>query len=548
MEQKTEEQAGFTLIRNHRLNKGLRFSSEERQALGVEGYFPEAIFTLEQQVDRVVSRVRALSTPLEKYVYLQSIQDADEDLYFATLISNVQEFMPIVYTPVVGAACQEFSHIYRQTPRGLYLHLGMRGRVREVLGNWHLKDKVKAIVFTDGERILGLGDQGVNGMGIPIGKLALYTACAGVHPEFCLPVHLDVGTNNQGNLEDPLYMGIRAPRVQGEEYDAFVGEFMEAAMEIFGETTMLQFEDFGNTNAFRLLTQWADRACTFNDDIQGTASVILGGLISSVKLTGTELKDHTFLFSGAGEAGVGIAELIAQFIVLYNEGMSIEQARSKIFLVDSRGLVVKEREASLQHHKLPFAHDVPSASTLMDAINQLQPTALIGVSAQPGIFTQEVCERMAELSEAPLIFALSNPTSKAECTAEQAYEWTQGRCIFASGSPFDPVTVNGMQKIPGQGNNAYIFPGVGLGVVAVGVSRINDEDMVVAAETLARQVTQDRLDVGCLYPPLSEIREVSVHIAAAIAELAYKRGTATLQPKPDDLLAYCRSQQYNPLS
>lgn len=395
-----------------------------------------------------MEQVRNKTSAMEKYLYLHTLLDTNEALYYRMLIQHTAELMPIVYTPTVGQACIEFSQVYRQTPRGLYITLNDIGKVSSILDNWPQKD-IRAIVFTDGERILGLGDLGINGMGIPMGKLALYTACAGVDPKYCLPVTLDVGTNNPEFLNDPYYIGVRQKRERGETYDQLVNEFMSAAKTKYGDSVLLQFEDFGNTNAFRLLKMYRETHCTFNDDIQGTASVVLAGLLAGVPLSGKPISDHKFLFLGAGEAGTGIADLISLGIHRA-AGIPIEEARKQIWLVDSKGLVVNSRRAKLQHHKLLYAHDAPECVTLIEAVRTLKPTALIGVCTIPKTFTKEVCELMADLNESPIIFALSNPTSKAECTAEEAYTWTQGRCVFASGSPFDPVELDGKCYVPGQ--------------------------------------------------------------------------------------------------
>jgi malate dehydrogenase (oxaloacetate-decarboxylating)(NADP+) len=428
----------------------------------------------------------------------------------------------------------------------MYFSLEDAGMIREILDNW-FTSKVTTIVMTDGERILGLGDQGVNGMGIPIGKLALYTACGGIDPAHVLPVHIDVGTNNEKLLNDPYYLGLKRHRARGQAYDDLIAEFFDAAKDKFGENVMIQFEDFGNLNAFRLLKQWQDRACTFNDDIQGTAAVALAGLLTSIRLTGKELTDHTFLFAGAGEAATGIAELIA-FAISEGSHISIEEARSNIYLVDSKGLVTKSRLAGLQHHKVNFAHDAEACPDLLSAVKLVKPSALIGASAIPNLFTKEICEEMEHSNETPIIFALSNPTSKAECTARQAYEWTNGKAIFSSGSPFDPVEMeDGRRFAPGQGNNAYIFPGVGLGVVAAGSKRITDDDMLLAAKTLASLVTDEQLKVGCVYPPLCEIRNVSKNIAIKVALRAHDSGLATKE-MPDDMEELVESLMYDPFA
>lgn len=428
----------------------------------------------------------------------------------------------------------------------MYFSLEDAGMIREILDNW-FTSQVTTIVVTDGERILGLGDQGVNGMGIPIGKLALYTACGGIDPARVLPVHIDVGTNNEALLKDPYYLGLKRHRERGQVYDDLIAEFFEAAKDKFGEDVMIQFEDFGNVNAFRLLRQWENKACTFNDDIQGTASVALAGLLASMRLTGTELIDQTFLFAGAGEAGTGIAELIA-FAIAEQSHVSIDEARSKIFLVDSKGLVTKAQLEGMRHHKVNFAHEADECPDLLSAVKYIRPSALIGASAIPNLFTKEICEEMVRNNEQPIVFALSNPTSKAECTARQAYEWTNGKAIFCSGSPFDPVELeDGRRFVPGQGNNAYIFPGVGLGVIAAGSRRITDHDMLLAAKTLASLATDEQLKMGCAYPPLDEIRTVSKKIAVKIALRAHDTGLAT-KAMPDDMEELVVSLMYDPFS
>ncbi|KAJ0410230.1 hypothetical protein P43SY_002562 [Pythium insidiosum] len=535
--------SGFYAMRTPGVNKGLAFSMNERQDLNVRGLVPAGVFSIELETQRALMQLRKKSTPLEKYIFMQTMQDTNEAVYYRLLIDHTAELMPIVYTPTVGQACLEFSHIYRQTPRGLYISIQDIGKVAEILDVWPEKD-IRAIVFTDGERILGLGDLGVNGMGIPIGKLALYTACAGVPPHMCLPVVLDCGTNNDQFLADPFYMGLRQKREQGPKFEQLVDEFMNAAKAKYGPQVLLQFEDFGNTTAFHLLRKYENTHSTFNDDIQGTASVVLAGLLAAVPLSGRPLSQHTFLFMGAGEAGTGIADLIARAIV-HETGKTLEQAREQIWLVDSRGLVVQSRKSSLQHHKLMYAHDAPECKTLEEAVDRIKPTALIGVCTIPKTFSRSVCEKMAKINERPIIFALSNPTSKAECTAEEAYAFTDGKCIFASGSPFDPVEYKGQRFVPGQGNNSYIFPGVGLACVGVGLTHVDDEIMIIAAETLARLVTPQDLETGCVYPPLSSIRTVSLEIATAVADYGYKQGYATL-PRPNDLKEYLRSFMYNP--
>ncbi len=530
---------GVDLLHDPKLNKGTAFTEEERDKLALRGLLPPRIFTGEEQSKRILENFHNKTDDLEKYIYMVALQDRNETLFYRTVIDNVEEIMPIIYTPVVGKACQLFGHIWRR-PRGLYLTLNDKGRIAEVLRNWPMK-KVGIIVVTDGERILGLGDLGANGMGIPIGKLALYTACAGVHPSLCLPITIDVGTNNEELLNDPLYIGLLQTRLRGEVYDELIDEFIWAVQDVF-PGALIQFEDFSNQNAFRLLRKYQDQVCTFNDDIQGTASVTLAGIYSAIRITGQKLTDQKILFQGAGEAGVGIANLIVS--ALEAEGMSHDEAKRKCWLVDSKGLVVKSRD-NLQDHKLTYAHDHKRVSSLISAMETLKPTILIGVSGQPQTFTQPIVEAMGKINKQPVIFALSNPTSKAECTAEQAYSWTNGRAIFASGSPFDPVTLNGKTYVPGQGNNAYVFPGVGLGIIESGARHVTNEMFFAAAKALAKEVSEDDLAKGSVYPPLPQIRDVSAVIASVVAEVAYERGLATVE-RPDDLLDYMKSRQYQP--
>jgi malate dehydrogenase (oxaloacetate-decarboxylating)(NADP+) len=414
--------------------------------------------------------------------------------------------------------------------------------VKDILRNWPYHD-VRAIVVTDGERILGLGDLGASGMGIPVGKLSLYTACAGVHPATTLPVTIDVGTENTKLLEDPLYLGLRRRRVRGQEYDDLIEEFVTAATELW-PGVLVQFEDFGNKNAFRLLEKYRDRICTFNDDIQGTAAVTLAGLMSAMRVTGGELRKQTFLFLGAGEAGVGIADLIVSTLV--DAGIPRAHAVRQCWLVDSTGLVVKSR-TGLAAHKIAYAHDAPPAADLLSAIKALKPTALIGVSGQAGSFTRETLETMAKLNERPIIFALSNPTANAECTAEEAYKWTSNRAIFASGSPFPPVLIDGHQHVPGQANNAYVFPGIALGVIVSRASRVTNEMFATAARTLADMASGEARAKGLLFPPLSSIREISVKIATAVARTAIERGVAGIPASSAEKMeSLVREQVFEP--
>jgi malate dehydrogenase (oxaloacetate-decarboxylating)(NADP+) len=531
-------QRGVMLLRDPLLNKGTAFSEGERDTLGLRGLLPAHVLTIEEQAMRIMNNLRRMPDDLEKYVVLNALHDRNETLFFHVVCNNIEEIQPLIYTPTVGLACQRFGHIF-QRPRGLFISANDRGRIVQLMRNW--PHPAKLIVVTDGERILGLGDLGANGMGIPVGKLSLYSACAGVHPKLCLPVMLDVGTRNAELLNDPYYVGLRQRRLRGAEYDALIDEFIGAAYEVF-PGVLIQFEDFANHAAFRLLHKYRDSICTFNDDIQGTAAVALAGIFSALRITGGKLTDQKLLFLGAGEAATGIADLVVSAMVA--EGCPEPEARRRNWLVDSRGLVVKGR-TDLAEHKVAYAHDHRPMGDFLTAIRSLKPTAIIGVAAVAGTFTDEVLQTMAELNARPIIFALSNPTSKAECTAEEAYRYTSGRALFACGSPYDPVTLDGRTFVPRQGNNSYIFPGVGLGAIASGARRITDEMFMRAAHVLAKLVSQSDLERGSLYPALPRIREVSAHIAAEVAEVAYRRGLAT-GGAPNDVLAHVQSHMYEP--
>jgi len=530
---------GVKLLHDPIRNKGTAFTADERKLLGLRGLLPPRVSTEDLQVRRIMENLRAKNTDLERYILLSALQDRNENLFYRVVMDHLKELMPIIYTPTVGEACQKFGHIFRR-PRGLYLSAEDEGDLARIMDNWPHKD-VRVIVVTDGERILGLGDLGADGMGIPIGKLSLYTACAGIHPTQCLPITLDVGTENKELLGDPLYIGLPRHRLRGEEYDAFIEEFVSAVQQKFPRA-VLQFEDFANQNAFRLLRTYRDRLTTFNDDIQGTASVTLAGLISALRITRQELKDQRVLFYGAGEAGIGIGDLLTSALVA--DGMPLDDARKRSWFMDSKGLVVASREG-LADHKQRYAHEGVFTPDLVEAINQIRPTAIIGVSGQPGTFTRAAVERMAALNERPIVFALSNPTSKSECTARQAYNWSKGQCVFASGSPFDVVEYGGRTFVPGQANNAYIFPGLGLGLIVSGATRVPDELFAVAAKALADIVSEHDLGLGRIFPSLARIREVSAHIATAVAERVYELGLESVD-RPEDLNQAVLDSMYQP--
>ena len=531
---------GVKLLHDPVRNKGTAFTDAERDLLGLRGLLPPRVCSALDQEQRMLEILRNKDSDLERYIALIALQDRNETLFYRVLVNHIEATMPLIYTPTVGKACQRFSHIYRRS-RGLYISLNERGRVRATLDNWPHRDP-RIIVVTDGERILGLGDLGAAGMGIPVGKLSLYTACAGIHPTQCLPVTLDVGTNNEDLLNDPLYLGLERRRERGAAYDELLEEFVEAVQEVFPRA-LIQLEDFGNRNAFRLLERYRDRVCLFDDDIQGTGAVALAGLLGALRISGGELGRQRILFHGAGQAGIGIATTIVAAMV--ESGLDRQQALANCFLFDSQGLVVADRR-DIPQQKQPFAHDLPASDDFAAAVEALQPTAIIGCAGQAGVFDEQVVTRMAAANDRPIVFALSNPTANSECSAQQAYQWSEGRAIFASGSPFDPVRLGGETLVPGQGNNAYIFPGVGLGAIASQATRVTDEMFLAAARVLAAQVSQDDLALGRVYPSLERIREVSALVAAEVAAIAYRQGL-TQRPQPEDILADVRAQMYEPV-
>ncbi|MDB3935927.1 NAD-dependent malic enzyme, partial [Granulosicoccus sp.] len=515
------------VINDGALNKSTAFTRDEREELGLRGLLPYVESTQQQQMTRALQNMRRKKSDIEKYIFLTALQTRNERLYYRTVIENIEEIMPLIYTPTVGQACKEFAHIFRQ-PRGFYITPDDRGEIRRMLDNWS-GDDVRVVVITDGQRILGLGDLGANGMGIPIGKLALYVGCAGIHPQHCLPVMFDVGTNNEEVLNDPLYLGYPHNRLEGEEYEALMAEFVEAVQDKY-PGALIQFEDFLTPNAYKLMEEYRGKVLSFNDDIQGTAAVTLAGVYASTKISGHDFKDLRIMFLGAGSAATGIGDLMVA--AFKEQGLSDKQAIEKLWFVDLEGLVVESR-TDLMPHNERYAHDHEPLG-FIDAINKIKPHVLIGATGAPGTFSKEVIEAMTALNDRPAIFALSNPTSRAECTAEQAYEWSQGKAVFTSGSPFGPVEHQGKTLKPGQGNNAYIFPGIGLGALACRASTISDEMFLASARSLANMVSDENLESATLYPPLTDIREASLNIATALAEKAYEQGLAQA-PKPENL-------------
>jgi malate dehydrogenase (oxaloacetate-decarboxylating)(NADP+) len=530
---------GASLLRDAHFNKSAAFTEAEREALGLVGLVPEGIDSEDSQIQRVLMQLAQKPSPLEKYIYLSQLQDTDETLFYRLLMSEPARFLPLVYTPTVGDACLEFSHVM-QRPRGLYVSIRRKGRVREVLRNWPERD-VRFIVVTSGERILGLGDLGANGMGIPIGKLILYTACAGVPPQITLPVMMDCGSNNETLLRDPLYLGLRQTRPAAPQLDEFVEEFVTAVQEEF-PNCCVQFEDWARNDAFRLLARYRDRICCFNDDIQGTGAAVLAGILSALHITGGKLREQTFLFLGAGAAGIGITQILTQ--VMTAEGLSPEEARARMWLFNRNGLLESTRR-DLADYQRPYAHPHAPSRDFVAAIESIRPTVIIGVSTAARAFDARVIEAMTRINQRPIIFALSNPTSRSECSAEDAYSWSEGRAVFASGSPFPPVQYGNRMLVPGQCNNVYIFPAIGLAVYATQAVRVTDEMFIVAAQAVAEQVTAVELATGLIYPLQSAILKTEVHAAVRVAEVIFARGLAGVK-EPKELGAFIESQVYKP--
>ncbi len=529
---------GFDVLRDKALNRSITFGRKERDRLGVRGLLPHSVATERQMVARLMANLERLPRDIDRYMLLSSVQERNERLFYRTVIEHIDQILPLIYTPTVGEACREFSHIARE-PKGFFITPDDRGSVRRILANWPRKD-IRVIVVTDGQRILGLGDLGANGMGIPIGKLALYTACAGIPPEACLPVTLDVGTNNDALRGDLLYLGYPRRRLTGKAYFDLVDEFVSAVQSRYPDA-LIQFEDFLTPNAYALLTKYRTRVLCFNDDIQGTAAVSLAGVYASTRLTGIPFRDLKVMFLGAGSAATGIADLMVT--AFGDEGLSVEEARGHLSFVDVHGLVVKAR-TDLAEHNRPYARDLQPMG-FIEAIDAIQPHVLIGATGAAGSFTKAVIQRMSRINDRPVIFALSNPTSCAECTAEQAYAWSDGRAIFASGSPFGPQTYNGTTFRPAQSNNAYVFPGIGLGAVACRARILPEEFFLVAARTLADFVGPSDLDRGALYPPLADIRKISLAIAVSVANKAHAMGLAQAK-RPRNLRRAIEAMMYEP--
>lgn len=517
------------LLRDPILNKGTAFSLQERDEFALHGLIPTTVETLEQQVIRCLDAYSAKENPLEKHIYLRALQDRNEVLFYRFIIDNLVDILPIIYTPVVGQACEMFSHIYRQ-PRGVFLSYPERDKLDSIIQNIASTRSIKVIVVTDGERILGLGDQGAGGLGIPIGKLSLYTSCGGIHPSNTLPIILDVGTNNKERLEDPEYIGWRHARISGKEYDDFVDQFVQSIKRHMPHV-LLQFEDFAQQHAYPLLERYKNQLCTFNDDIQGTASVAVAAILAATRVTNTPLKEHRVALLGAGSAGCGISEQLVH--AMMNQGLSEEEARSRFYLVDRYGLLHDEMtdllpfqkgfvrsSASLQNWKLEKQGEI----TLTDVINNAQPTILLGVSGQPNQFNEAMIKTMLSYCERPIIFPLSNPTSRAEAIPQDLLNWTAGKALIATGSPFEPVAINGHKIEIAQCNNSYIFPGVGLGVVAGQAKRVTDLMMMAAAVALSELAPAIKTGEGRLLPELNSIREVSQHIARAVILQGIKEG------------------------
>ena len=535
----TTNARGIAVLQDPKLNKSTAFTEAEKEALGLVGLVPDVTETEDLQLRRVNLQLAQKPTDLERYVYLMNLLDHNETLFYRTLMSDPARFLPIVYDPTIGEACLKFGHIYRQ-PRGMYLSITRRGKVKDVLKNWPEKD-VRFICVTDAGRILGLGDLGANGMGIPIGKLQLYTACAGVPPQYLLPMYLDAGTNNEQYLHDPLYLGMRKTRPPTNELYSFVDEFVQAVQEVFPKCC-IHFEDWTGVDAVHLLQRYREKYCVYNDDVQGTAGIVLAGMINAAKIKGNKLSDEKYLFLGAGSAGIGLADLLCS--AMAQEGLTLKQAQSRVSMFDINGLLEDTRTDLVDFQK-PYAHKHAPTRDFVAAIESIKPTTIIGVSTVGGTFTQKIIEAMSRINDRPVVLALSNPTEHAECTPEQAYTWSKGKAIYAAGVQFPPVHYENQTFLPGQANNFYIFPAVGMAVFATEASRVTDEMFIEAARAVADQVASDLLKQGLLYPLQSNILEIEIQTAARVANLVFDSGLARVS-RPNDTVAFIRQHVYKP--
>ncbi len=530
---------GAALLNDPAHSKGTAFTQDERRSHGLEGLLPHAVETLDRQFERAMGQLDKQPDDLARYNYLTALQDRNETLFFRVVMSDPKRFLPIVYDPTVADACLQYGHIYRRA-RGMYISLDMRGRIADVLRNWPTRD-VRFICASSGGRILGLGDIGVNGAPLPVGKLQLYTACAAVPPDCMLPILVDIGTSNAPDRADGLYLGLRQAPPPPAELDSFMEEFVAAVQEVF-PGCCLHFEDWKGTDALRLLDTYKDKILCYNDDIQGTASIAIAGLTTALQIKNEKLTDQRVLFLGAGSAALGIGGMIAK--AMHNAGLGEEDARSRISMFDVDGLVEPSR-TDLNPWQKPFAHKAEPSKDLVKTIEALKPTVLIGVSTTFGAFTQQVVEAMCKLNAQPVIFALSNPTDKCECTAEQAYTWSDGKALFAAGIQFPDFTYKGRQFHPGQANNFYIFPAIGLATYCARPKRLTDECFIVAAQASADQVGDDLRQKGMLFPSQSNVLEVEVTTAVRIVEHMFDQGLATI-PRPKDLRAFVEEQLYTP--
>ena len=531
---------GIEVLRDPSLNKSTAFTEEEKQALGIVGLVPDVTESEDLQLSRVMMQLGHKTTDLDRYVYLVNLLDHNETLFYRTIMSDPARFLPIVYDPTIGEACLKFGHIYRQA-RGMYLSITRRGKVKDILKNWPQKD-VRFICVTDGGRILGLGDLGANGAGIPIGKLELYTACAGVPPQYLMPMYLDAGTNNEQYLHDPLYLGMRKTQPKTEELYSFVDEFVAAVQEVFPKCC-IHFEDWTGSDAVHLLGRYRDKYCVYNDDVQGTAGIVLAGMINAARIKGTKLSDEKYLFLGAGSAGIGLANLLCS--AMAEEGLTLKQAQSHVYMFDINGLLETTRKDLFDFQK-PYAHKHAPTHDFVAAIESIKPTTIIGVSTVGGTFTKDVVETMARLNERPVILALSNPTEHAECTPEQAYTWSKGKAIYAAGVQFPPVQLNGQTFLPGQANNFYIFPAIGMAIFATQAKRVTDQMFIESARAVADQVPDGLLKQGLLYPLQSNILETEIQTAARVAKLAFDAGLARVD-RPTDMVSFIRRHVYKPM-